>query len=76
MDVQTNNSTPPVSPSPNAGNQSRRYSGNVAGGVVLIVIGALFLAHNFVPLLRLHEFWPLILVGLGVYVLSKSGRRG
>jgi hypothetical protein len=40
-------------------------------GIVLIVIGVLFLAHNF-GLLQfgwLHQWWPLILIGLGVWSL-------
>ena len=46
-------------------------------GIVLIVIGALFLAHNF-GLLQfgwLHQWWPLILIGLGIwsFINHKSG---
>jgi hypothetical protein len=40
-------------------------------GIVLIVIGVLFLAYNF-GLLEfgwLRQWWPLILIGLGVWSL-------
>ena len=40
-------------------------------GIVLIIIGCLFLAHNF-GLLQwawLHQWWPLLLIGLGVWSL-------
>ncbi len=40
-------------------------------GIVLIVVGIVFLAHNF-GLLQwgwLHDWWPLLLIGLGVWSL-------
>lgn len=40
-------------------------------GIVLIVIGVLFLAYNF-GLLEfgwLRQWWPVILIGLGVWSL-------
>jgi hypothetical protein len=40
-------------------------------GIVLIVIGVLFLAHNF-GLLQfgwLRDWWPVILIALGVWSL-------
>ncbi|CAG1019749.1 hypothetical protein BURC_04661 [Burkholderiaceae bacterium] len=38
-------------------------------GIILILIGALFLAHNFGMLQFgwLRQWWPLILIGLGVW---------
>ncbi len=46
-------------------------------GIVLIVIGVLFLAHNFglLEFAWLRQWWPLILIGLGVWSLltHKSG---
>jgi hypothetical protein len=41
----------------------------VIGGV-LIVIGGLFLARQFVPQIDFDLVWPMILVGLGVVVLA------
>ena len=40
-------------------------------GIVLIIIGGLFLAHNFglFQLGWLHQWWPLLLIGLGVWSL-------
>lgn len=49
-----------------------RRVGSVTFGVVLIVTGVLFLMHLFLPRLDyrvLFEFWPLILILLGVEVL-------
>jgi phage shock protein C len=57
----------PVTPAP------RR--GGLTGGIVLIVIGGVFLASQFVPGLDIGKLWPLILVAIGVSMILKSGRR-
>jgi hypothetical protein len=38
-------------------------------GVVLIVVGALLLAHNLglLDFVWLRQWWPLILIGVGVW---------
>jgi hypothetical protein len=43
------------------------------GGVILIVIGGLFLADNFniIHLERIGELWPLLLIGLGIWMLKR-----
>jgi cadmium resistance protein CadD (predicted permease) len=40
-------------------------------GVVLIVLGVLFLAHNFglLQFAWLSQWWPLILIALGIWSL-------
>jgi len=47
---------------------SQRRS-SVAGGLVLILLGALFLAVQWVPRLQLWFSWPLIIIGIGVLLL-------
>lgn len=42
------------------------------GGVILIVIGALLLADNLWPSFSAMQYWPLILVGIGIAVLWRS----
>jgi hypothetical protein len=48
-------------------------------GIVLIVVGLLFLAHNFGMLEFgwLRQWWPLVLVGLGIWSIinHKPGDR-
>jgi hypothetical protein len=47
------------------------------GAVVLIIIGALFLMHNagFFRMWWLGHLWPVVLIGLGVWMfLRRSGR--
>jgi len=43
------------------------------GGVALIIIGAIFLADNFniIHFERIGELWPLLLVGLGIWMLKR-----
>lgn len=42
-----------------------------AGPVLLIALGVLFLLHNLelLPIERLLRYWPVLLIGLGVYML-------
>jgi len=47
---------------------SKRRS-SLAGGLVLILLGALFLAVQWVPGLQLWFSWPLIIIGIGVLLL-------
>ncbi len=49
-----------------------RSSGNSALGVVLIAVGGFLLARTFVPWLNLHRFWPLILIGFGIFIVLSS----
>jgi phage shock protein C len=61
----------PSAPAP-AGRPAR---GGLTGGIVLIVIGAIFLVSQFVPGLDIGKLWPLILVGIGVTMIVRGGRR-
>ncbi len=51
----------------------RRMRSNVTGGVLLILLGLLFLAYQLLPdqfyWLRGQETWPLIVVAVGVFLL-------
>jgi hypothetical protein len=38
---------------------------------VLIVLGMLFLMHNLVNWLRVDVLWPLVLIGIGVWLFAK-----
>lgn len=41
-------------------------------GYILIGLGVIFLVENWVPYFRWERFWPLVLVGAGVYLLLKG----
>jgi phage shock protein C len=50
------------------------HRGSAVAGIVLIVIGGLFLADNFLPHFHFRDFWPIILIVLGIGILSKNAR--
>lgn len=50
--------------------------GNLIGGLVLITLGLLFLADEFVPNIDFGDLWPIILIVIGGGLLINSfGRR-
>ncbi len=67
--------TPPAPPQPAPPEHSAPRRGGLAGGLILIALGALFLVSEFVPGLDIGRLWPLILVAIGVSIILRSGRR-
>ncbi len=53
----------------------RKRNGSLTGGIVLIVLGALFLANNYLPHFDFSATWPLILVAIGVALILKSAHK-
>ncbi|MDX9757732.1 MAG: PspC domain-containing protein [Bacteroidota bacterium] len=49
--------------------------GSMIGGIVLIVIGALFLLDNFIPHFGFDDFWPLVLIAIGAGMLWNTPSR-
>lgn len=41
-------------------------------GLFLMIIGAIFLANNFFPQLRLDKYWPIIPIALGLVLIFSS----
>jgi phage shock protein C len=59
--------------------QSSKYEeehrrGSIVGGLVLLVLGLLFLGQNFLPDFNFGDWWPLILVAIGAGLLYKAVR--
>lgn len=54
--------------------QETPVGNNVIGGIVLITLGGLLLANNFLPDIDIADYWPLLLVGVGAAVLLKALR--
>ncbi|MBM4169704.1 MAG: PspC domain-containing protein [Ignavibacteria bacterium] len=50
-------------------------SRNVLPGLILIVLGGLFLANNLLPYFHFRDYWPIILIAIGVGILLKSSSR-
>ncbi len=61
---------PPQPPMPD----HRHGHGSIVGGLVLLVIGFLFLAENFLPDFHFGDWWPLILVAIGAGLLYRAVR--
>jgi hypothetical protein len=62
MDTTSTPSTP----------KCHRDRGSLIGGLVLVVMGLLFLASNLFPDFRFHDYWPVILIVIGAGLLWKS----
>ncbi len=43
-------------------------------GVILIVLGIFLLLDNFVPAFRFDQWWPVLLIVLGITILIKNNR--
>lgn len=41
-------------------------------GILLIVLGVLFLAHNLLPRFQFGDFWPVLLIVIGIAILLRS----
>ena len=67
---QPDQSQPPVTVS-----APDTHKNSMSAGVILIIIGGLFLAHNFVPLFHFRDFWPILLILLGIAILSRTTRQ-
>ena len=48
---------------------------NLVGGIVLIVMGMIFLAHNYIPEVDFSDLWPLVLVVIGATTIYNSMNR-
>ena len=47
---------------------------SIMGGVILITLGLLFLARNLIPWFDFSDYWPVILIAIGVALIWRSRR--
>jgi len=59
-------------PQPAPVSEPNNHKGSMTAGIVLIVIGGLFLADNFLPHFHFRDFWPIIMILLGIAILTKT----
>jgi len=52
--------------------EKRRMNKNSLAGIILIFLGVLFLLNNFVPRFSFHDFWPLVLIGIGFALILNA----
>lgn len=66
----------PAVPPPFAASQSSNGNGEEKRrqifGLILVAIGGYFLLERFFPVFDFHNWWPLILVFIGVLILTKG----
>ncbi len=49
-----------------------RNKGSLIGGLVLITLGALFLADELIPQINFGDLWPVILIVIGIGLLINA----
>ncbi|MBR5603785.1 MAG: PspC domain-containing protein [Bacteroidales bacterium] len=54
----------------------RKKLTSVVSGVIVILIGLMFLINNFIPISWIWKLWPLILVIIGVVMVVKASSKG
>lgn len=54
--------------------QKQKSNSSSVAGIVLIVIGGLFLLNNFIPRFNFSDFWPFILIAVGIALLLNVKR--
>jgi phage shock protein PspC (stress-responsive transcriptional regulator) len=52
--------------------EKARSNKKVFGGTILIFLGILFLLDNFLPRFDFGDYWPLILIAVGLGIIIKS----
>ena len=60
---------PSATPPSQEQKRAPRERANIMGGVVLIVLGLLFLLHNVLPDFSFGDYWPVLLIIIGVILL-------
>ncbi|NWF90018.1 MAG: PspC domain-containing protein [Ignavibacteriaceae bacterium] len=52
--------------------EDKKLSRNRNLGIILVVLGCIFLADIFIPRIHFADFWPLILIAIGISLLLNS----
>jgi phage shock protein C len=63
---------PKTDPAVKAEPRYDRQRGNLIGALVLITLGFLFLADEFIPHINFGDLWPVILIVIGIGLLVNS----
>jgi len=74
MPPDTQQPTMPPQPQQPSKPEEAPRRGSIVGGLVLLVLGLLFLGQNFLADFNFGDWWPLILVAIGVGLLYKALR--
>ncbi len=52
-----------------------KQSSSQIGGYILVILGAIFLADEFLPWFDFGRLWPFILIGAGLWILMKDNKK-
>lgn len=50
----------------------KKYDGSLIAGLVMILIGSFFLFERFIPSINFSDFWPLLLVLIGIIMIFRG----
>ncbi len=53
----------------------RAHQGSMIGGLILILLGVLFLLGNLIPRFNWHTYWPVILIVCGLILIVPFSSR-
>jgi phage shock protein PspC (stress-responsive transcriptional regulator) len=67
--AETSYTSPDVSATPKV---KERNKGSLIGGLVLITLGALFLADELIPQINFGDLWPVLLIVIGIGLLINA----
>lgn len=57
---------------PEAVKGTSRMEGSLIAGLVMILIGGFFLFERFIPTIRFSDFWPLLLILIGLLMIFRG----
>jgi len=55
--------------------EQNRDNRSLWGGLILVTMGVLFLLDNYIPRFNFSDYWPLILIGVGIGLLLNAKKR-
>lgn len=70
MKHMTDSETVPGEETSNAKHPQKQSNTALGAGIVLIIVGLLFLADRLMPFYNLIDFWPVILIAVGVIIIK------
>lgn len=51
---------------------ARKNNTSIIAGIILIVLGIVFLANHMLPWFRLYNFWPALLIIGGIFIIEPN----